>query len=54
MSPASTRQPLVGAVLNGIRRKKGVQQRGKDPLLAEQMRRERYVKYRFYEGRRAA
>jgi integrase len=37
-SPASTKQPLVGAVLKGIRRAKGVQQRGKDPLLVDKMR----------------
>lgn len=38
LSPASTKQPAVGAVLHGIRRVKGVQQHGKDPLLAEQIR----------------
>jgi integrase len=36
--PASTKQPLVGAIMSGIRRKKGAQQHGKDPLLSEQMR----------------
>lgn len=38
LSPASTKQPVVGAVLHGIRRVKGVAQHGKDPLLTEQIR----------------
>ena len=39
-SPASTRHPLVGAVLRGIRRTKGVTPgpNRKDPLLTEQIR----------------
>lgn len=38
LSPASTKQPVVGAVLHGIRRVKGVAQHGKEALLTEQIR----------------
>lgn len=38
LSPASTKQPVVGAVLHGIRRVKGVAQQGKQALLTEQIR----------------
>lgn len=38
ISPASTKQLVVGKVLRGIRRSKEVAQHGKDPLLADQMR----------------
>lgn len=38
LSPASTKQPVVGSVLQGVRRIKGVAAHGKEALLTEQIR----------------